>query len=237
MLRCNQWVDFNDDAPGAEKLISTHVVRFNQQFFVLNFNDQALNMFVEHQMLSTFKEFQDNCHKHFKKYSNSEEARINPPHLLQKQSYNHSSGSKSFLQRQHELPEQRGKPIDCVELFQQTHIQDETFMSQAAEDAHGTQPLSGDEICETVLGRRPGYSKDLGWGSKPKARKTTSVSSSTTSCSQSTVELQLQAKLDQAMQQIEEQTRNHDALVSKVERMRKLIEDMTRVQQGPPHDP
>ncbi|KAA0046352.1 zinc finger protein ZPR1-like protein [Cucumis melo var. makuwa] len=81
------------------------------------------------------------------------------------------------------------------------------------------QLLSGDEICETVLGRRPDYSKDLGWGPKPKACKTTSVSSSTTSCPQSTIELQLQAKFDQAMQRIEEHTRNHEALVSEVEQM------------------
>ena len=39
------------------------------------------------------------------------------------------------------------------------------------------------------------------------------------------------------MQQIEEQTRNHEALVQEVERMRKLIEDMTQIQQGPPYDP
>ncbi|KAA0049850.1 uncharacterized protein E6C27_scaffold1591G00530 [Cucumis melo var. makuwa] len=31
------------------------------------------------------------------------------------------------------------------------------------------QPLSGDEICETMLGRQPSYSKGLGWGPKPKS--------------------------------------------------------------------
>ncbi|KAA0041852.1 zinc finger protein ZPR1-like protein [Cucumis melo var. makuwa] len=75
---------------------------------------------------------------------------------------------------------------------------------QSQPTPEGSQPLSRDEICETILGRRPGYSKDLGWGPKSKARKTTNASSSTTLCPQSTVELQLQAKLDQAMQQIEE---------------------------------
>ncbi|KAA0047935.1 CACTA en-spm transposon protein [Cucumis melo var. makuwa] len=50
-----------------------------QQFFVLDFNDQAMNRFVEHQMLMTFKEFQTDCHRHFKKYSDPEEARANPP--------------------------------------------------------------------------------------------------------------------------------------------------------------
>ena len=101
----------------------------------------------------------------------------------------------------------------------------------------GTQPLPENEICQTVLGRRPGYSKDLGWEPKPKAQKTASASSSTTSCSQSTVELQLRAALDQAMQQIEEHTRNYDVLASEVEQIRKLIKDMSQARQGPPHDP
>ncbi|TYK04814.1 gamma-aminobutyrate transaminase POP2 [Cucumis melo var. makuwa] len=38
--------------------------------------------FVEHQMLSTFKEFRGYCHRHFKKYSDPREARANPPHIL-----------------------------------------------------------------------------------------------------------------------------------------------------------
>ncbi|TYK11881.1 CACTA en-spm transposon protein [Cucumis melo var. makuwa] len=122
-------------APGTEKPISPHAVRFSQaigvcRLFVLDFNDQAMNRFVEHQMLTTFKEFRADCHRHFKKYSDPEEARANPPNALvgrdedwhflcdhyisrafqeqsrtnkaarQKQPYNHSSGSKSFLQRQ-----------------------------------------------------------------------------------------------------------------------------------------
>uniref|UniRef100_A0A1S4DZ93 CACTA en-spm transposon protein n=1 Tax=Cucumis melo TaxID=3656 RepID=A0A1S4DZ93_CUCME len=53
------------------------VVKGNlQRFFVLDFNDQAINRFVEHQMLTTFKEFWGDCHRHFK------EARANPPNVL-----------------------------------------------------------------------------------------------------------------------------------------------------------
>ncbi|KAA0042203.1 CACTA en-spm transposon protein [Cucumis melo var. makuwa] len=261
-------------APGAEKPISPHAVRFSQaieyievvkgdlqRLFVLDFNDQAMNRFVEHQMLTTFKEFQADCHRHFKKYSDPEEARANPPNALeqsrtnkaarQKQPYNHSSGSKSFLQRQYELAERKGEPVDRVELFRETHVRAGTFVSQAAEDAHnqmlelqsqstpeGSQPLSEDEICDQVLGRRPGYSKGLGWGPKPKARRTASASSSSTSCSQSTEkEIELQAKLQEALERIEVQDRNHQALASQVESMKKIIEEFTRAQQGPPHDP
>uniref|UniRef100_A0A9I9ECQ0 CACTA en-spm transposon protein n=1 Tax=Cucumis melo TaxID=3656 RepID=A0A9I9ECQ0_CUCME len=140
----------------------------------------------------------------------------------QKQPYNHSSRSKSFLQRQYKLAERNEEPIDRVELFRKTHVRAGTFMSQAAEDAHnqmlelqsqptleGSQPLSEDEICDQVLGRRLGYSKGLGWGPKPKARRTASASSSSTSCSQSTEkEIELQAKLHEVMERIEVQDRN-----------------------------
>ncbi|KAA0062346.1 CACTA en-spm transposon protein [Cucumis melo var. makuwa] len=301
-------------APGAEKPISPHVVRFShaigvcvrktfpvcclkwadvgreyievvkgdlQRLFVLDFNDQAMNRFVEHQMLTTFKEFQADCHRHFKKYSDPKEARANPPNALverdedwhflcdhyisrafqeqsrtnkaarQKQPYNHSSGSKLFLQQQYELAERKGEPVDRVELFRETHVRAGTFVSQAAEDAHnqmlelqsqptleGNQPLSEDEICDQVLGRRPGYSKGLGWGPKPKAHRTASASSSSTSCSPSTEkEIKLQAKLHEALERIEVQDRNHQALASQVKSMKKMIEELTRAQQGPPHDP
>uniref|UniRef100_A0A9I9EGN6 CACTA en-spm transposon protein n=1 Tax=Cucumis melo TaxID=3656 RepID=A0A9I9EGN6_CUCME len=89
-----------------------------------------MNRFVEHQMLMTFKEFWADCHRRFKKYSNPKEDCANLPNVLvgrhedwhflcnhymsrafqeqsptnkaarQKLPYNHSSGSKSFLQRQ-----------------------------------------------------------------------------------------------------------------------------------------
>ncbi|TYJ96927.1 CACTA en-spm transposon protein [Cucumis melo var. makuwa] len=98
---------------------------------------------------------------------------------------------------------------------------------QVAEDAHNqmlelksqpipksSQPLSRDEICETVLGRRSSYSKGLSWGPKPKVCKTTSASSATTS-TQSMIELQLRVELDKAKRGIEEQTRKQDMLASR----------------------
>ncbi|KAA0063318.1 CACTA en-spm transposon protein [Cucumis melo var. makuwa] len=166
---------------GTEKPIFPHVVRFSQAIGCVwkrHFLTAALSgrTFVEHQMLSTFKEFRADCHRHFKNYSDLEEARTNPPYLLLK------------------LAEQKEETVDRVELFRQTHIRDGTFVSQAAEDVHnqilklesqptseGTQPLFGKEIFETVLGRRPSYLKGFGWGPKPKARRMGSASSTTTS--------------------------------------------------------
>ncbi|KAA0047463.1 CACTA en-spm transposon protein [Cucumis melo var. makuwa] len=121
----------------VERSVVRHVTDdfIDDRLFVLDFNDQAMNRFIEHQMLTMFKEFWADCHRHFKKYSDLDEARANLPNALvgrhetimnkaarQKQPYNHSSGSKSFLQRQYELVERKGESIDCVELFRETHI-------------------------------------------------------------------------------------------------------------------
>ncbi|TYK11143.1 uncharacterized protein E5676_scaffold66G00500 [Cucumis melo var. makuwa] len=173
------------------------------QLFVLDFNDQAMNRFVEHQMLTTFKEFRTDSHRHFKKYIDPGEACANPPNAL------------------YELAERKGK----LELFWETHIRAETFVSQATEDAYnqmlelqfqatpeGSQPLSEDEICDQVLGRRLGCSKGLGWRPKSKVYRTTSASSSSTSFSQSIEkEIELQAKFNEAFERIEVQDRNCQA--------------------------
>ncbi|KAA0033531.1 zinc finger protein ZPR1-like protein [Cucumis melo var. makuwa] len=61
--------------------------------------------------------------------------------------------------------------------------------TQSLPTQKGSWPLSRDEICKTMLGTRLGYSKSLGWGPKPKSRKTTNARSASTSCLQSTTEL------------------------------------------------
>ena len=45
----------------------------------------------------------------------SEEPRRNKA-ARQKQPYRHSSGSKSFLQRQHDLAQEQGLPVDWLEF-------------------------------------------------------------------------------------------------------------------------
>ncbi|TYJ96003.1 gag protease polyprotein [Cucumis melo var. makuwa] len=44
------------------------------RFFVLDFNDQEMNRFVEHQMLTSFKKFKGDYYRHFKKYKDPEQA-------------------------------------------------------------------------------------------------------------------------------------------------------------------
>ncbi|TYK29887.1 CACTA en-spm transposon protein [Cucumis melo var. makuwa] len=74
-VRCLKWADV-----GREYI---KVVKGDlQRLFVPDFYDQAMNRFVEHQMLTTFKEFRADCHRHFKKYSDLEDARTNPPNAL-----------------------------------------------------------------------------------------------------------------------------------------------------------
>ncbi|TYK23260.1 NBS-LRR type resistance protein [Cucumis melo var. makuwa] len=59
------------NALGVEKPISPYTVRFNQAIGICRktFLVHSLR-FIEHHMLSTFKEFKGDCHKHFKKYTN-----------------------------------------------------------------------------------------------------------------------------------------------------------------------
>ncbi|KAA0025990.1 CACTA en-spm transposon protein [Cucumis melo var. makuwa] len=174
-VHANGWISMWI-APSAEKSISSHAVRFNQAigvcirktvpvrcfrwadvgreyievvkgdlqcFFVFDFNDQAMNRFVEHQMLSTFKEFRGDCYKHFKKSNHG------PIQLLDRSSltiiaagrkclYNNST---SLLNKENQMLELKSQPTP-----------------------DGFQPLYRDEICETMLGRRSGYLKGLGWG-------------------------------------------------------------------------
>ncbi|KAA0046002.1 gamma-aminobutyrate transaminase POP2 [Cucumis melo var. makuwa] len=92
-------------------------------------------------MLNTFNEFWADCHRHLKKYSDLEEARANPPNIL----------------------------VGCDEdwHFLCVHYMSRVFQNQILElqsqpTLEGSQPLSGDEICDQVLDRRLGYSKGLG---------------------------------------------------------------------------
>ncbi|KAA0048278.1 CACTA en-spm transposon protein [Cucumis melo var. makuwa] len=94
-----------------------------------DFIDPTLARFVEHRMLGTWKEFRGENHHHFKKFNDPKQACANPPSRLAlplrslrysikqsmmkraaraKQPNNYSSGSKSFLQQQHELTEKQG---------------------------------------------------------------------------------------------------------------------------------
>ncbi|KAA0047934.1 CACTA en-spm transposon protein [Cucumis melo var. makuwa] len=171
-------------APGEEKPIFPHVIRFSQTISVclrktfpfrcLKWADVGTE-YIE--MLTIFKEFRADCHRHFKKYSDPEETRANPPNAL---------------------------------ATEDAHNQMLELQFQATPE--GSQPLSKDEICDQVLGRRPGYSKGLGWRPKSKVCRTTSASSSSTSFSQSIEkDIELQAKLNEALERIEVQDRNRQA--------------------------
>ncbi|TYK08227.1 CACTA en-spm transposon protein [Cucumis melo var. makuwa] len=125
--------------------------------FELDFGDQALTYFVEHQMLSMWKEYKGENHQHFKQFSDSKEARAIPPTRL-----------VNRVKDWHFL----------CDHYMTCQFHEQSRVNKSQPSLEGLQPSSGDEICETVLGRRPGYSKSLGWGPKPKSRKSTTSSSS-----------------------------------------------------------
>ncbi|TYJ98109.1 CACTA en-spm transposon protein [Cucumis melo var. makuwa] len=110
----------------------------------------AVTRFVEHQMLTVWKEFRGQNHHHFKKFDDPEQARANPPDYPPFRLSNR-------VQDWHFL---------CDHYLTQ-QFQKKMLELQSQPTLEGSQPLFGDEICETVLGGRPGYLKDL--GPKPKS--------------------------------------------------------------------
>ncbi|KAA0060511.1 CACTA en-spm transposon protein [Cucumis melo var. makuwa] len=52
------------------------------RWFELNFGYQALTCFVEHQILSMWKKIRGENHRHFRRFNDLEEARVNPPTRL-----------------------------------------------------------------------------------------------------------------------------------------------------------
>ncbi|KAA0037908.1 CACTA en-spm transposon protein [Cucumis melo var. makuwa] len=157
-------------------------------FFVLDFNNQAMNRFVDHQILMSFKEFGGDYHRHYKKYNDPKQTRANNPstaHIGGTRFYNDSTSSLSnevsqltvwsySRKRTFEVARSLHKPLGCNQMLE--------LHSQPIPE--GSQPLYGNEICETILSRQLDYSKDLSWGTKPKSCKTTCASNSSTSFSQ-----------------------------------------------------
>ncbi|KAA0043368.1 CACTA en-spm transposon protein [Cucumis melo var. makuwa] len=139
----------------------------------------AVTRFVEHQMLTVWKEFRGQNHHHFKKFDDPEQARANPPDYPPFRLSNRVQ-DWHFLCDHYLTQQFQQLSMDRVARTKKTHARGGQFVLRTAADAHkkilelqsqptleGSQPLFGDEICETVLGRRPGYLKDL--GPKPKS--------------------------------------------------------------------
>ncbi|KAA0037643.1 NBS-LRR type resistance protein [Cucumis melo var. makuwa] len=228
-------------APGTEKPISSYVIRFSQaigacvrktfpircfkwsdigreyieRYFVLGFIDQAMNRFVEHQLLSRVT------------VTDTSKTRVSLSKEESRSTVWSCSEKYMFdLGRSCRRP-QRMHIINCWNSspsLPQRVVSHSLGMRNAIRcwvDNQATQKaLVGD------LSR------------KPARREVQTVSQCHVRSPQK--EIQLQAKLDEALERIErieEQTRNHQTLALKVEQMRKLIQDMTWAQQGPPHDP
>ncbi|KAA0063205.1 CACTA en-spm transposon protein [Cucumis melo var. makuwa] len=198
-------------APGAEKPISLYVVRFSQAIDI-----------------------------HFKKYNDLEEARANPPNVLvgRHEDWHFlcdhymcipgiiiAAGQSCFYNDSTSSLSKKGSRSIVWSCF-------EKHMFESGRPCRRSQRM----CIIKCWNSSPSLPQK---GPKPKARKTTSASSSTTSWSQSATEreIQIQAKLDQALERIKLQDRNYQALASEMEQMRKLIQDMTRAQQGPAHYP
>ncbi|KAA0066277.1 hypothetical protein E5676_scaffold37G00090 [Cucumis melo var. makuwa] len=127
---------------------------------------------------STWKEFRGENHRYFKQFNNPEEVLANPLMRLEQLRVNKIARVQQPYDRKSEFP---AHPKDSQSLF-------------------------GDDICEIFFGRRSGYLKGLGWGPKPKSRKSTTSSYSSSYHEMRSREIsKLKASLENANCIIEEQ--------------------------------
>ncbi|KAI8555149.1 hypothetical protein RHMOL_Rhmol05G0152000 [Rhododendron molle] len=183
--------------------------------FDVKFEDPHTRTVVDKIMAMRFRQFKHRCHLHYKKFS-PEEAPQHPPvnvepvdwiplceHFktdeFKKQSkagtenrgeleVNHTSGSKSFIQRLYEMENsESGEDLVTREepsqlnLYKVTHLKkDGTWVHPQAAENHKNmeilknQPLqeggnkkTEDEVREDVLKTKIGYARGLGYGVKP----------------------------------------------------------------------
>uniref|UniRef100_A0A5B6ZEX1 Uncharacterized protein n=1 Tax=Davidia involucrata TaxID=16924 RepID=A0A5B6ZEX1_DAVIN len=145
-----------------------------------------------------------------------------------KQKVSHCGGSKSFVRHQHELENanpDESIPVSRIQVWHTTHfsiaknkwisplasnIYDEMVTLQwASEDS---SPLTDDEICDRVLGNKPGYIQGLGHGKRPAA----SASSRHGTC---------QLRMDEANRRVEDASRRAEEAEAMVQSLN------TRMQQ------
>ncbi|KAA0051501.1 NBS-LRR type resistance protein [Cucumis melo var. makuwa] len=111
-----------------------------------------------------------------------------------------------------------------VELFREAHVRAGMFVLQAAEDAHN-QML---ELQSQPTQRVVSHSLRMRYAIRCWIDDQATQKALVEDPSQRPAGRRVRAVL---------QDRNHQALASQVERMQTLIEEFTRAQQGPPHDP
>ncbi|KAI8556790.1 hypothetical protein RHMOL_Rhmol05G0282700 [Rhododendron molle] len=183
--------------------------------FDVKFEDPHTRTVVDKIMAMRFRQFKHRCHLHYKKFS-PEEAPQHPPvnvepvdwiplceHFktdeFKKQSkagtenrgeleVNHTSGSKSFIQRLYEMENsESGEDLVTREepsqlnLYKVTHLKkDGTWVHPQAAENHknmeilknqpvqeGGNKKTEDEVREDVLKTKIGYARGLGYGVKP----------------------------------------------------------------------
>ena len=110
---------------------------------------------------------------------------------------------------------------------------------QSQTTQEGSQPLFRNVICETIFGRRLGYSKGLGWEPRPKSRKSSGSSSQTTFSHSTAVEEanailieQQRLEIQETRRMIEEQRKFSEMPSRQMEEMMKKIEELSLTHGG-----
>ncbi|KAA0067874.1 NBS-LRR type resistance protein [Cucumis melo var. makuwa] len=154
-------------------------------------------------MLNTGKEFRGDNHDHFKQCNQRSTG------LLEQSSPTTTVVDLSRLYNDNtsSLNNEVNQSIQWCCLEKHTLRLNQMLELQSQPTLEGSQPPTRNEICEAVSGRRPGYSKGLGWSPRPKSLKAAGSSLSSSYEQEMHVRevTKLKAHLDNAQELTKEQ--------------------------------
>ncbi|KAA0054945.1 CACTA en-spm transposon protein [Cucumis melo var. makuwa] len=229
-------------APGQDKPISPHVIRFSNTIGVLT-RDTFLVCFlkladVTSEYIELIKDdlqyLLDLLSIKCSSYGRSSKAtttaisrslmilnRLMPTHRLRNRVQDWHFFCDHYLTRQ---------------FLEQSSMNKAARVKQPCNHSGGAK----DEICQTVLGRLLGYSKGLGWGSKPTSRHSASNSLSTSDEQKlaharevNELKTHLEVVEEYSNKKHEESAHLIEAQSRHMEEMRKMIEELSRTSRGP----
>ncbi|KAJ9678812.1 hypothetical protein PVL29_020878 [Vitis rotundifolia] len=188
-LQFEKWsiIPAMDTQPLVDRLLSK---------FDLDMSKTYITKYVHEIMGQRYRTYRYDLHQHFKQFETVEEARLHPPddkraainsENREKLPFNHRGGSKPFaFHRQHNsMSVATGELQGEVELFHATHYNESKgwindtaksrYMRKLQEQStqDGDTPISDLEITQRVLGKRSGYIRGLGYGSRLKRSSAT----------------------------------------------------------------
>ncbi|KAK9018658.1 hypothetical protein V6N11_033705 [Hibiscus sabdariffa] len=163
----------------------------------ISLDDPHAKKVIHKMMARRFMTFKHKCHKHFKKFTSSEEAQANPPSDVKiddwknmckhfesdKFQENNQENIENHSEESNVEPVEHVEPVEIKLYYDAHHKKDGTWVNQQAEENYEKMrtilseeieegiEVNGRQILEKVLNSKYGYTRGLGYGVKKRSSK------------------------------------------------------------------